>query len=369
MLGTRLRRARKKMNILNTKFLKGHKKNDLIYHYTSIENAIEILGTKKLVFSKLANTNDPFEFANIEVSIETDILVDIKKMSIQEMGMSKTKYIENQLAKLPSMVNKSNTKVICFSNEKRINSSAINPRMWAQYARNNSGCCLVFSKKKIEDIAIKHAYTFRSIEYVNNINEIIYKLSNSEIDEYLKIDTSKANEKLSNIIFELLFTKRKEWIGENEIRLVNNVGDDFINISDALLGVISGCKTTITNQKMLLTLVKDFYNVQLGITEWKNGNGKISRIDNVFYLRLSIHTAEMILNYFCEKYNKINRYIIVDIEIFTNDFGDILDKNLQEEIKELFFGLEEKLFGKSKDNDFKYIYNELYIFLLNQKIA
>ena len=354
------------MTIENIKFLKEHKKNDLIYHYTSIENAIEILGTKKLVFSKLANTNDPFEFANIELSIETDAIVDFRKKIIPGMGFSKTKYIENQLAKLPSMVDKSNLKILCFSNEKRSNSPSVNPRMWAQYARNNSGCCLVFSKNRINEIAQEFNYTFRSIDYTKNINDIIYRISYSEIDEYLNINKKQADEKLANIIFELLFTKRKEWVGENEIRLVNKTGDDFINISDSILGVISGCKTTITNQKYLLNLLREYNNVQLGIIEWKNGNGTISRIDNIFYLRLSIQTAEMILNYFCDKYNKINKYIIVNIEAFIKDFSDVLDRDLQDEIVELFFGLEEKLYGNSKDCDYKFIYCELYSFLLNQ---
>ena len=347
--------------LMPSKFLSRISKKDLIYHFTSIENAIEIIQSKLLHFNTLDRTNDPFEFLNYEIELSREVITSSKLRNLPGYGERNYRYIRNQIKRLPAILKKNSTRIICFSDERRNISTALNPRMWAQYARNNSGCCLVLKKTEIQNIADRKGYLFKPVKYDDNIFGPFYEILEKDFDENLTINSLDLNNLLNNKIEQMLFIKRKDWSGENEIRLINREGKEFIDIRDALIGIICGCKIPTTYLIQIMSQIEKS-KIQLGITEWKNGNGTVERIDNSFYMRLCYRESQKIFDYFCEKYNKINCYYQYDPDDFEHDFENLLDRDTLISITNLNDTLSEALVDNKKDLYFKDIYTDFCSF-------
>lgn len=227
-----------------------------LYHYTSFLTAIKIIQGDSLRFSMLNHMND-----TLESKPKAIVSQDYK-----EYG-SKVHEIINCLKNL-------NLQLLCFSRdgEKHRNNNDDNipdiikysdyigrgfalPRMWAQYAQNNSGLCLIFNKKKLEniikDILGTRLISHGKVKYVSRFGT--YMLDNNEINRLINgysdpsdmaklgilIDFMKNN---INFIKYNYFSKLTDWSGENEYRFLA-WGDEKIyirGICDALEAVVVG---------------------------------------------------------------------------------------------------------------------------------
>lgn len=199
----------------------------LLYHYTSLLSACKILESGKLRLSTLTNTNDPLEFVSVE------------NYGFSAWGDIDWRKIFNEL-KVSGQNRKNFVRMLCFSkdffrtsddwkNDKNqdfadnlLFKGWARNRMWAQYADNHSGVCLVFDRgefqKYFNSLASKDIEVLpdREIDYTNYLNELESSMSDINTsrptlddysDFYLEDDKKKY-----------LFQKCQDYRDESEYR-------------------------------------------------------------------------------------------------------------------------------------------------------
>lgn len=146
------------------------------------------------------------------------------------------------------------------------------PRMWAQYANNNKGVCIIFNKKKLLE-EIKKYYNLiehNSIRYVNFFD--LFEFNEKRINEYKKTVLEKEDSKdVLNFINFLknnksyialnYFRKSKDWYNEREYRILLTTSKEtpmFINnIVDYIEGFVIGEQASSHHIYLLKLLIKD----------------------------------------------------------------------------------------------------------------
>lgn len=222
---------------------------DLLFHYTSLTSACKILESNKLKLSSLPNTNDPLEFISpgiFSFSCWGDL--DENKM-IHELFESRNK--RNNYVRF-----------LCFcrnlmwtedSAAQQISDNFLfkgwaRSRMWAQYADNHSGICLVFDKnelrKQFNNLQNPHIKILkdRNIEYSNCLTN--YRAIMSDIRPY---SDDLTNFFLDDKRLDCLFFKCEDFQDEMEYRfcLINRdlktpEEPMFVNYGNSLKAIIYG---------------------------------------------------------------------------------------------------------------------------------
>ena len=251
----------------NQKFFK----SDMIYHYTSLNTAMEwILPSRRLRFSSFMNVNDPFEkvtrsigywFKGIDTS-DNDRVLEYKNYD------------------LANSIRLNDSKLLCFSqNDEKIKFSGstyidrnkyyrtgfFKPRMWAQYGGNNRGVCLAISRDELAK-EIKNTYSdftmYRSqVNYSDAIDENReahkIRINPSEIIDFRKY---YIEEHIKNNRQQLFFNKNSDWKDEKEYRyLIITEGKDndyYVDISNCIRGVFCGIEFPDVYMESLKSLTK-----------------------------------------------------------------------------------------------------------------
>lgn len=228
--------------------------DSLLYHYTSLSSACKILKSGSLKLSNLTNTNDPLEF------------VDFSGFA-SSLPIGKNDDFERILCELriSSERRRNFVRMLCFCKDLFCTSDEwkdeknqdfadnllfkgwARSRMWAQYADNHSGVCLVFDKdefKKCFDSLANNDIEIlkdKKIKYTNYIAKLESAMSPKGIqcdysDFYLESDRK-----------DFLFYKCEDYRDENEYRfcLINRAlksPDEamFVNYGVSLKAVILG---------------------------------------------------------------------------------------------------------------------------------
>ena len=188
-----------------------------LYHFTSAESFFSIFNDLTLKFSSFKKLNDLNEanLCNFEFRSKDKILRDKLK-----------RYIDDKCG------------IICFSqdyNEKGFSISGVNhPALWAHYANNTNGVCIVIDKdmfiKKNENILAKCFWRFESVDYeFVTAPNIDY---NGEIN----------SEFIENFYKTLFFIKHKNWQNEHEYRLFVMDCDEKMSINGCVKQVVLGNK-------------------------------------------------------------------------------------------------------------------------------
>lgn len=152
---------------------------------------------------------------------------------------------------------KKNIKLCCFTgdNFEKMNRSGLvgrgfcHPRMWAQYADNHRGICLMFDKN------ILTLNIFESLSKFGRIlhNKITYSDLHDHIDEIaFRLHKDSVNDRgMEKVINEMqhkfyhsyFFKKNSDWQDEDEYRFVlldSNDGFRSFSIAKALRGIVLG---------------------------------------------------------------------------------------------------------------------------------
>lgn len=240
-----------------------------MYHYTSVDTLIKyILPQKRLRFSRLDATNDPEE----------------RKWHIctglNDAGVGDAEYLEFfKNAAYISCLIALNARVLCFSQDNDedeiecmgrpyTGKGFARPRMWAQYAENHTGVCLVFDKKKVVDAFneanknVLHYADDVSYEALWNLLEQApdaQRLNTSDIGKTAKEIAREKIEKYNKIYF---FSKHKDWKEEHEFRLVAKPEveqDIFLDIDGLMCGIILGDKFDM-NVKLPVNIMLDRFD-------------------------------------------------------------------------------------------------------------
>jgi len=257
-----------------TLFDKLFKKHEYLYHFTDIEKASKILHGATLKFSKLSRTNDTLESKpriNEKLGY-SDCIEQFKKLNqecVQLLCFSTDDYVDD---------NK-----ISFTVTERMKYSDYTgrgfalPRMWAQYAKNNSGICLIFNKKKLTEIIkeqlgenyilgemIDYKSPFEEYPLINEREELI-KLLIKDVEQLHKtpINAKFLKEHIDFVKYNY-FSKLDDWATEKEFRFLAYGENEYLihGIFDTLVGIIVGEKTDVSDIEIIKMFADKFTDIK-----------------------------------------------------------------------------------------------------------
>ncbi len=244
-----------------------------LYHYTNIDKAFKILDGNSLRFSKISRTNDTLE-SKLKINFET-----MNQKTHRRLIEWIHSFNDNYSGDL---------QLLCFSMDNELNENNVDsrtrysdysgrgfamPRMWAQYANNNTGVCLVYDKNKLSRLIQRRLNSL--LLYHSNVvykdQLFTYKFSDEtikEIDSLLGVAPESSGFKIQchtfikeNCDFTKYnyFHKLDDWKGEKEFRYLayNEKNLDIDGSNDAIVGVVVGEKIDPTNERILCMLCED----------------------------------------------------------------------------------------------------------------
>lgn len=197
-----------------------------MFHFTTAETAlVYILPTLKLHLSSFTSTNDPRENKTFNFWQICETVMD-------------TPYLDEIRNGLKDFLDH-NCRILCFSNDYMAGPWFMDgfnhPRLWAQYAKNHNGVCLVLNKEIVinentglffEDVEYQLSFNFPSV----NLEEYLsYKNKDDYFRKFLK-ENYKA----------FFYTKHIDWQSEHESRLVSLDNVEYYSIENSLCGIYLG---------------------------------------------------------------------------------------------------------------------------------
>ena len=236
------------------KKLKGAKRYEKLYHYTSFESFVRIWLNKALRFSPVTGVNDIQE-KTIEASVNNLNQVEIAERLIE---MRKT------------------YKQVSFTMDyDTYLKGCMSPMMWGLYGGKTRGVCIELDYNKIQ-------FPHGCLKGIVNYKSILRKYHCISPDVKTKDDLEKfikTNQK------EFFFTKQKCWAGENEYRVLSNKCD-FLNIENAISAVYLAYENS-SELKMVYKLVGNAVPVKLFTHDFALDNSAIPMLKdyNNFYSR------------------------------------------------------------------------------------
>ena len=203
-----------------------------LYHYTSAESLFKILEDMTLKPSRVQNLNDLNEGALYRFI--SDFVYD--KAVVED-------YV------------KQNCTLLCFSKNYEgfpgiIFRGTNHPAMWAHYANNSTGACIVIDEKRFIE---------RNREYLQNI---FYKLEDVSYDGHLLLNKDKirigGNCDIKKLVEEhyksIFFHKHEDWKMEDERRLLMIGSEQKLHIDGCIKRISLGNKF-VNDKYLMLKLV------------------------------------------------------------------------------------------------------------------
>lgn len=248
-----------------------YRKDDMLYHYTSLKSGLSILKEMKLRFNQRSNSNDPIENTAYFFTV-TDYNGTGDNKGAMKLA-NEAKSILKYTKQLSFCVNK-NT-----ANEMGIISSTpyekfgfMKPRMWEQYGNKYKGVCLAFSLENLKEEARKKGYFDNPVNYITyNDSEIYHRSIDANAirtDGYMSYKTF-----FMNYLKQRLFNKHEDYIGENEYRFCSLSENDldYLDISKSLKGIIISDHYMLTKQgRTFMNFVRKLSNVDSQIITFGN---------------------------------------------------------------------------------------------------
>lgn len=222
--------------------------NQYLFHYTSYASALGILLSQRMRMGCLKNMNDPLEFQDHQ----KDPIVFNDNPSNEELALRMRRFkdavIERERAVRLASFSMDISKGSQGEYYNNLSKGWARSRMWAQYADNHKGVCLVFDK-----INLIKSFTraFKSKTCKIHYGKVDYTNDLYPIKDVLE---SSADSILSSEKIDFLFKKCEDFRDEQEFRLLlvdDKLKDDkemvSFPISRSICGVIPGEKVSNEN--------------------------------------------------------------------------------------------------------------------------
>jgi len=249
-------------------------------HYTKKDIALEkILFSKKIKLGQLGFTNDPKESKPKELSLFSDPHERLHSF--------------HEIVQEAKRVSKEEWKVLCMtetlSDEKGKNVEGIDigkfftsgysrPRMWAQYADNHTGVCLIFDgfqlhKNITNTLKNQSSSIFHGLVNYQNVNSLHDNML--KYDKYIKPYglTEGIRKYYLDKYKKYFLSKYADWQNETEYRwLIHSPANspEFIPITGALTNILVGVDFPKVYNPTLIELCKEL-NVSAGRMDWIGG--------------------------------------------------------------------------------------------------
>jgi len=258
-----------------------------LYQYRSAKTLVEhILPTQSLRMGPFAFTNDPRETKDWVFGYGTrNGPLDIEQIKRVEQEATQTA--------------KSKSKVICFVRDGAdgvgMELNAIyergfcRPRMWAQYAQNHTGACLVFQsnslRKALSDSISNPADLFEAdVAYLDrsraqSLQNNPFILDSDAIRQHGVREAVRAH--VHRYWRALFFEKMKDWSDEREHRWVLWEADnDFHHFSfrHSLVGIVLGPDFPSEFLDPVFTFSEQYKSAEVAQIQWINGVPQILRL-------------------------------------------------------------------------------------------
>lgn len=190
-----------------------------LFHYTKMESFLKILDDMTLLPSSFGKLND------------------MNEGNVHNMNMNKNFMVMYNAEKYI----KEKCHLLCFSQNYDIcgfgHEGTNHPAMWAHYADNSNGVCIVIDKetfvKKNKKILDTHFYKFEDVEY---------DIFNTPIDDKIEYKADTPEEFIKRNWKELFFLKHKDWENEDEHRLFIMDFDGKLSIDGCIKYIVVGRK-------------------------------------------------------------------------------------------------------------------------------
>jgi hypothetical protein len=257
-------------------------------HYTRMESALNILSEKKLRLNKISKTNDPRESRPLEF------------LTFQDFGQQKNPDVDKVNAVIRNDIPRvimEEWKVSCFTLDSLIQNDTTEeslirmhaaflapgyarPRMWAQYADNHKGICLLFDKNTI-DTKMQQTFADRCFSgQVAYDGEIFVSLSLFPPPATALITDLKnlrAVDAARKYVFDhhvaLFLRKNPDWAHETEYRwLIHSTVQEVegISIDGAIQAVLLGVDFPKIYEPSIIPLCKEL-RIPAKRILWHNG--------------------------------------------------------------------------------------------------
>lgn len=190
-----------------------------LFHYTKLDFFLKILEDLTLLPSSFGKLNDMNEG-------------NVSNMNMNENFMvmyNAEKFIKERCRILSFSQN--------YDEYGSVQEGTNHPAMWAHYAENSNGVCIVIDKgafiKKNKAILESHFYKFDDVEY---------SLFNTPKDNEIDYKAQTAQEFINNNWKALFFLKHKDWKNEDEHRLFIMDFDGKLSIDGCIKYIVLGRK-------------------------------------------------------------------------------------------------------------------------------
>lgn len=196
-----------------------HQGDGALFHFTSLKSFANILEDMTLQLSSFENLNDLNEgnVHNMNMNENFEVMYQAKD------------YIKKHCHILSFSQNYN----ICGYEQEGSN----HPAMWAHYAENSNGVCIVLDKetfiKKNKNILNSHFYRFE---------DVLYDIFNTPNVESINYNEKTPQEFVKNNYKALFFIKHIDWKNEDEHRLFIMDYDGKLSINGCIKYIVLGEK-------------------------------------------------------------------------------------------------------------------------------
>ena len=257
-----------------------------MYKYTSFKRTFDVLMNNKIYFAKFSDFNDPFEgltSLNLDTCEGRKAFTKYLEKNAPEYGKSMNIEYNQKLVDNPSEANilarnivnswqKDSTGFCCLTD------TCQSLPMWAHYADNHAGCCLVFDFSKYSDQKLqKDRFPFhymKKIEYQENLPK--YNMDGPSHDYSYKSREWEYEHEWRAIMFDKTVSRNfNSFLGRK------SNGSGLYPLGDFLYGVILGYKMKDDHKKSIKVAARQrgIYVQQASPELYKYGM-RLTEIDN-----------------------------------------------------------------------------------------
>lgn len=223
----------------------------VLAHYTKIETLIEhILPEQKLKLSKLTELNDP-----LENRFKYD---DMTQVGWNGPPVHCWEELSHEYQNLANRI-----KICCFSaeNMQKPNIQVYKKmRMWAQYAQNHKGVCILFDKEKLISKLSQKEQLLHTGEviYHEKLPTTTFSLTEDDFNKnYQENYQEKIFKYLKELPYETIFAKTNGWCDEDEFRIAvysKSEITEFIDVEDCITKIILGLETPLIYKNLIKSI-------------------------------------------------------------------------------------------------------------------
>lgn len=204
-----------------------HKGDGALFHYTS-------LNSFKMIMEDLTLKPSSFKTLN-----------DLNEGNVHNMGLS---YNFRVMYKAEEDI-REKCHIISFSQNYDIQGygkeGTNHPAMWAHYADNSNGVCIVIDK---DAFIAKNSHILS--QYFYRFEDVVYSQSNTPKNEDINYKAETPEDFIKNNWKSLFFLKHKDWANEDEHRLFIMNYDGKLSIDGCIKYIVLGRKIFMDNTKI-----------------------------------------------------------------------------------------------------------------------